>query len=85
MYALEDRCAHRQVPLHLGVVCENQLKCHYHGWSYNGGGQCVEQRVSGVMRRRGDVEALAGEYTVLQIHECAFYRGAADIDTDRQI
>ena len=21
-YALEDRCAHRQVPLHLGVVCK---------------------------------------------------------------
>jgi renierapurpurin 18,18'-hydroxylase len=42
VYALEDRCAHRQVPLHLGVVCENQLKCHYHGWSYNGGGQCVD-------------------------------------------
>jgi renierapurpurin 18,18'-hydroxylase len=41
-YALEDRCAHRQVPLHLGVVCANQLKCHYHGWSYNGAGQCVD-------------------------------------------
>src|SRR5580658_5687956 len=41
-YALEDRCAHRQVPLHLGVVCQNQLKCHYHGWSYNGSGQCVD-------------------------------------------
>src|ERR1700728_248826 len=41
-YALEDRCAHRQVPLHLGVVCENRLKCHYHGWSYNGTGQCVD-------------------------------------------
>jgi renierapurpurin 18,18'-hydroxylase len=41
-YALEDRCAHRQVPLHLGVVCENQLKCHYHGWTYNGSGQCVD-------------------------------------------
>src|SRR5580658_2957753 len=41
-YALEDRCAHRQVPLHLGVVCDNQLKCHYHGWSYSGTGQCVD-------------------------------------------
>jgi len=41
-YALEDRCAHRQVPLHLGVVCENRLKCHYHGWSYSGTGECVD-------------------------------------------
>jgi len=41
-YALEDRCAHRQVPLHLGVVCENQLKCHYHGWAYDQTGKCVD-------------------------------------------
>jgi phenylpropionate dioxygenase-like ring-hydroxylating dioxygenase large terminal subunit len=41
-FALEDRCAHRQVPLSLGVVCKNQLKCHYHGWSYSGAGQCVD-------------------------------------------
>ncbi|HWY72915.1 MAG TPA: Rieske 2Fe-2S domain-containing protein [Burkholderiaceae bacterium] len=40
--ALEDRCAHRQVPLHLGVVCGNQIKCHYHGWTYDRSGQCVE-------------------------------------------
>jgi renierapurpurin 18,18'-hydroxylase len=40
-FALEDRCAHRQVPLHLGVVCGEQLKCHYHGWTYEGSGKCV--------------------------------------------
>lgn len=42
IFALEDRCAHRQVPLHLGVVCGNEIKCHYHGWSYDGGGKCVD-------------------------------------------
>ena len=41
-FALEDRCAHRQVPLHLGVVTADQLKCHYHGWTYDGGGKCVD-------------------------------------------
>jgi len=40
-FALEDRCAHRQVPLHLGVVNGDELKCHYHGWSYNRAGKCV--------------------------------------------
>ena len=25
VFALEDRCAHRQVPLHLGVVCGDDL------------------------------------------------------------
>jgi len=41
VFALEDRCAHRQVPLHLGVVNGDDLKCHYHGWTYNRGGKCV--------------------------------------------
>jgi len=41
-FALEDRCAHRQVPLHLGVVNADQIKCHYHGWTYDGGGKCVD-------------------------------------------
>ena len=42
MFALEDRCAHRQVPLHLGVVNGDELKCHYHGWSYDCSGKCVD-------------------------------------------
>jgi phenylpropionate dioxygenase-like ring-hydroxylating dioxygenase large terminal subunit len=42
VFALEDRCAHRQVPLHLGVVDGEQLKCHYHGWAYDGTGKCVD-------------------------------------------
>jgi renierapurpurin 18,18'-hydroxylase len=41
VFALEDRCAHRQVPLHLGVVTDDALKCHYHGWTYNCAGKCV--------------------------------------------
>jgi renierapurpurin 18,18'-hydroxylase len=42
VFALEDRCAHRQVPLHLGVVCGDEIKCHYHGWTYDRSGKCVE-------------------------------------------
>jgi renierapurpurin 18,18'-hydroxylase len=41
VFALEDRCAHRQVPLHLGVVTGDEIKCHYHGWCYDGNGKCV--------------------------------------------
>jgi phenylpropionate dioxygenase-like ring-hydroxylating dioxygenase large terminal subunit len=41
VFALEDRCAHRQVPLHLGVVNGDDIKCHYHGWTYNRSGKCV--------------------------------------------
>jgi phenylpropionate dioxygenase-like ring-hydroxylating dioxygenase large terminal subunit len=42
VFALEDRCAHRQVPLSLGVVKNDQIKCHYHGWAYDGSGRCVD-------------------------------------------
>ncbi|MER5963587.1 aromatic ring-hydroxylating dioxygenase subunit alpha [Streptomyces sp. NPDC002057] len=37
-YALEDRCAHRQVPLSLGVVDGETLRCCYHAWAYRGNG-----------------------------------------------
>ncbi|MEV5972259.1 aromatic ring-hydroxylating dioxygenase subunit alpha [Streptomyces sp. NPDC051921] len=38
-YALEDRCAHRQVPLSLGVVDGEALRCCYHAWAYRGNGR----------------------------------------------
>ena len=41
-FALEDRCAHRQVPLHLGVVSGDEIRCHYHGWRYDCSGRCVD-------------------------------------------
>src|SRR5712691_3066318 len=39
VYALEDRCAHRQVPLSMGVVEGDTLRCCYHAWSYCGNGR----------------------------------------------
>ena len=41
LFALEDRCAHRQVPLHQGVVTGECIQCCYHGWSYDGTGKCI--------------------------------------------
>jgi phenylpropionate dioxygenase-like ring-hydroxylating dioxygenase large terminal subunit len=40
-FALEDRCAHRQVPLHVGEVEGESVKCGYHGWSYGKDGTCT--------------------------------------------
>ena len=38
--ALLDRCPHRNVPLSLGR-CENgRLECAYHGWQFDGAGDC---------------------------------------------
>ncbi|MFT4119799.1 Rieske 2Fe-2S domain-containing protein [Bradyrhizobium sp.] len=42
LFALEDRCAHRQVPLSKGVVRDCRLHCCYHGWSYDASGRCVD-------------------------------------------
>ncbi len=42
VFALEDRCAHRQVPLSKGVVQGEAIRCCYHGWTYDGSGRCVD-------------------------------------------
>ena len=36
------RCAHRGTQLSLGWVEGDTLRCRYHGWRYDGTGQCVE-------------------------------------------
>ena len=41
LFALENRCAHRQLKLSLGHVDGCNLTCVYHGWSYDGAGKVV--------------------------------------------
>ena len=41
IFALEDRCAHRQFPLHKGIVCGETLRCAYHAWTYRTDGRLV--------------------------------------------
>jgi len=54
VYALEDRCAHRQMPLSCGVVTGELLKCCYHAWTYNDQGRCaVPYLPKGVAMPRG--------------------------------
>lgn len=36
VFALEDRCPHRRVPLSLGTVKASGLQCGYHGWTFDG-------------------------------------------------
>ncbi len=38
--ALLDRCAHRNMALSLGKVSQGCIECPYHGWRYDGAGQC---------------------------------------------
>jgi len=37
------RCAHRGTQLSVGWVEGDCIRCRYHGWLYDGTGQCVEQ------------------------------------------
>jgi 5,5'-dehydrodivanillate O-demethylase len=37
------RCAHRGTQLSTGWVEGDNLRCFYHGWTYDGSGRCVEQ------------------------------------------
>src|SRR5258708_1540613 len=39
--ALEDRCAHRHLPLSMGTLVGDVLQCHYHGLRYDKTGTCV--------------------------------------------
>ncbi|MBM2811513.1 MAG: hypothetical protein HW416_2272 [Chloroflexi bacterium] len=43
VHALAFRCAHRGTQLSTGWVEGDTLRCFYHGWRYDGSGQCVEQ------------------------------------------
>lgn len=41
VHAFKDLCIHRGVPLSLGRVENDRLVCAYHGWCYDGTGNCV--------------------------------------------
>ena len=41
-HALENRCAHRQLKLSLGLVEGCRLVCAYHGWKYDPTGELAE-------------------------------------------
>lgn len=41
----QDRCPHKGVALSRGRVCEGRLVCPYHGFRFDGDGQCVHTPV----------------------------------------
>ena len=40
--ALQDRCPHRFIPLHLGTVRGDSIECAYHGLTFDCSGKCVK-------------------------------------------
>lgn len=41
VFALRDICPHRAVPLSAGRFDGQEIECCYHGWRFNGEGQCT--------------------------------------------
>ncbi|TFW32652.1 aromatic ring-hydroxylating oxygenase subunit alpha [Massilia horti] len=68
LFALEDRCAHRQVPLHAGVVEGDCIRCGYHGWTYDSTGRCVNVPYLGRERLPNGVRA----YPCREVHGLIF-------------
>jgi 5,5'-dehydrodivanillate O-demethylase len=42
-YLVGGRCAHRLSLLHTGWVEGEEIRCIYHGWKYDGTGQCTQR------------------------------------------
>jgi phenylpropionate dioxygenase-like ring-hydroxylating dioxygenase large terminal subunit len=53
--AVKDRCPHRTAQLSGGWVDEGRLVCPYHGWTFDGAGECVRvpQEVAGAPKPFG--------------------------------
>ena len=41
-HLVDARCAHRRTLLHTGWVQGDEIRCIYHGWKYDGTGQCTQ-------------------------------------------
>ena len=39
---IDDTCPHRRISLLYGIPEEEGLRCPYHGWMFDGAGQCLE-------------------------------------------
>jgi 5,5'-dehydrodivanillate O-demethylase len=42
-HLVDYRCAHRGVPLTVGWIEGECIRCRFHGWKYDSSGQCIEQ------------------------------------------
>src|SRR5581483_8035284 len=58
------RCAHRGTQLSVGWVEGDCIRCRYHGWMYDGSGQCVEMP--------GEDEAYAARVTIRTYPVCEY-------------
>ena len=76
-YLVAGRCAHRLTLLHNGWVNGEHIRCIYHGWKYDGTGQCVERPAE---REAGNAEIRITAYPVREYCGLIFaYLGEAPV------
>jgi 5,5'-dehydrodivanillate O-demethylase len=68
-FLIGARCAHRCTELHTGWVQDEQIRCMYHGWRYDGSGQCTEMPAE--KNARTEFVKIAG-YSVYEYHGLIF-------------
>ncbi|PWZ54202.1 Chlorophyllide a oxygenase, chloroplastic [Zea mays] len=49
---VQNTCAHRACPLHLGSVNEGRIQCPYHGWEYSTDGKCEKMSSTNMLNVR---------------------------------
>ena len=55
--AMRDACPHRLLPLSMGVMEGDNIRCMYHGFMFDGSGTCVEAPASGMAAKNLKVQA----------------------------
>lgn len=76
--ALQDRCPHRFVPLHLGRLIGDTLQCGYHGLEFDPAGQCVGNPFDGKVPKACKVKT----YAVAERYGVVWWWGGDAADAD---
>jgi phenylpropionate dioxygenase-like ring-hydroxylating dioxygenase large terminal subunit len=73
--ALEDRCAHRRLPLSAGRLIGDTVECGYHGLVYDTGGRCIKipgQKIPGQAHGAGADAPLVRAYPAVERHRMVY-------------
>jgi len=76
--AMQDRCPHRFVPLHLGRLVGDTVQCGYHGLEFDAGGTCIGNPFDGKVPRAAKVKP----YAVHERHGIVWWWGGEPATAD---
>jgi nitrite reductase/ring-hydroxylating ferredoxin subunit len=80
--ALLDRCAHRNAPLSAGRVVAGNIQCRYHGWQFDGAGECMA--VPGLCGAPGHAARRVPSFACLDSQGWMWVYSEAGVDPDSE-